>query len=129
MDHSLEPAAKVLAATGVSQALSFCFERKYLQDIATADDSLFELEPVNPTPVNQAAWIMINQVGVPMEKSAENCFSALQKILFAFFIPKEMQLLFLVIGDGETTKMMIGLRSPFKASPSKNLIKNLRVVL
>ena len=52
MDNELqriEPMAKTLAATGVSQTLSFCMERKYLQKIATEDNPLFELEVIDST--------------------------------------------------------------------------------
>ena len=98
--QALEPAAKALAATAVSQTLSFCMERKYLQDITSEDNQLFEVEPLPTTSITQATWIEVQQVGRPLEKSAESCFTAIQKILFSCFLPKDIQLLFLVTGNG-----------------------------
>ena len=48
--QALEPVAKALAATAVSQTLSFCMERKYLQDITSEDNQLFEIEALPSTP-------------------------------------------------------------------------------
>ena len=120
---NIEPATKVLAATAISQSLSFCLERKYLQNIE--DGSTFQLKPVPSSVTNDAAWILINQVGRPLEKSAENCFSAIQKILYSCFLPKEMQLLFLVVGNERKNKLYLGLRTPGKATPPKSMVKNL----
>ena len=50
--RTLEPAAKVLAATALSESLSFCMERKYLQQIADEDNIVFELEAI---PVNSVS--------------------------------------------------------------------------
>ena len=128
MDNDLqriEPMAKTLAATGVSQTLSFCMERKYLQNIATEDNPLFELEVIDSTSTAQATWIEITQVGRPLDKSAESCFTAIQKILYSCFLPKEMQLLFLVTGTEGKFKLYLGLRSPHKATPSKSIVRNL----
>ena len=36
-NNQLEPAVKALAATAISQSLSFCMERKYLQGIENGD--------------------------------------------------------------------------------------------
>ena len=96
-NNQLEPAVKALAATAISQSLSFCMERKYLQGIENGD--LFQLNVVNDIVANDDTWIAINQVGRPIERSAESCFTAIQKILYSCFLPKEMQLLFLVLGN------------------------------
>lgn len=126
MDNSLqtlEPAAKVMAATAVSQSLSFCMERKYLQDIA--ESPVFELESIPTTLESEASWISITQVGKPLEKSAENCFTAIQKILYSCFLPKEMQLLFLIVGKNGENNLFLGVRAPGKAVPPKSMVKNL----
>ena len=128
MDNELqriEPMAKTLAATGVSQTLSFCMERKYLQDIVSEKNPLFELEVIPSTSPSQATWIEINQVGRPLDKSAESCFTAIQKILYSCFLPKELQLLFLVTGSEGKNKLYLGLRSPHEATPSKSMVRNL----
>lgn len=121
---TLEPSAKVLAANGISQSLSFCMERKYLQNIASGKNG-FELELIPNTLDSLASWIEIKQVGRPIEKSAESCFTAIQKILYSCFLPKEMQLLFLIVGDNGTFKLYLGVRTPNKAMPSKSFVKNL----
>ena len=122
---SLEPQVKVLAATAMSQSLSFCLERKYLTDISTTENQAFELEAIPSTLESSASWIEIQQVGKPLDKSAEACFTAMQKILYSCFLPKEMQLLFLITGDGKQSHLFLGLRSPGKAIPPKKLVRNL----
>ena len=119
----LEPAVKALAATAISQSLSFCMERKYLQGIEKGE--LFKLDVVNDIVANDATWISINQVGRPIEKSAESCFTAIQKILYSCFLPKEMQLLFLVLGNEKDNSLYLGLRTPGKATTPKSIVRNL----
>lgn len=122
----LEPTAKVLAATGVSQSLSFCMERKYLEDICKpSSNSLFVLENMPSSLKEEASWIEIQQVGKPVEKSSESCFTAIQKILYSCFMPKETQLLFLVTGNGVENKLYLGVRSLSEDVNSKNLAKSL----
>lgn len=123
--QSLEPQARVLAATAMSQSLSFCMERKYLADISTNENSAFDLEAIPTTLDSSASWIEIQQIGRPLDKSAEACFTAIQKILYSCFLPKKMQLLFLVTGDGIQNHMYLGLRCPGKAEPPKKLVRNL----
>ena len=119
----LEPAVKALAATAISQSFSFCMERKYLQNIEKGE--LFQLNVVNDIVANDATWIAINQVGRPIEKSAESCFTAIQKILYSCFLPKEMQLLFLVLGNEKDNSLYLGLRTPGKATTPKSMVRNL----
>lgn len=121
----MEPQARVLAATAVSQSLSFCMERKYLTDVSVSDNAAFELEAIPSTLESAAEWIEIQQVGRPLDKSAEACFTAMQKILYSCFLPKEMQLLFLITGDGIQSHLYLGLRAPGKALPPKKLVRNL----
>ena len=53
-----ESAAKVLAATSISQSLSFCMERKYLEKIADTNlNPYFELKEVGLTSKNDVSWI------------------------------------------------------------------------
>ena len=87
--QTLEPAAKVLAATALSQSLSFCTERKYLEKIGDKSlNDIFPLEAIPGTLREEAAWIEIRQIGKPLEESAESCFTAIQKILTHAFYPK-----------------------------------------
>lgn len=107
--QTLEPAAKVLAATALSQSLSFCTERKYLEKIGDKSlNDIFSLEAIPGTLREEAAWIEIRQIGKPLEESAESCFTAIQKILYSCFLPKETQLLFLIVGNGVETKLYLG---------------------
>ena len=122
--HKMEPVAKALAATAMSQTLSFCMERKYLEHI-TEDNGIFELDIIPSSLDSAASWIEIKQIGKPLENSAENCFTAIQKILYSCFLPKEMQLLFLITGNKTIFKLYIGVRTPGKAMPSKSTVKNL----
>lgn len=119
----LEPAVKAVAATALSESLSFCMERKYLQDISSGQ--IFKLESIPQTLGNAIVWININQVGKPLEDTTESCFTAIQKILYSCFLPKELQLIFLVIGDGIETNLYFGIKAPGKATAPKSVIKNL----
>lgn len=119
-----EPAAKARVATAMAASFSFCSERKYLAEISH-EDSFFELR-ANPSATQlDAKWIAIKQVGRPLEKSAEHCFTAMQKILYSCFLPKEMQLLFLIVGTGTECKMYLGLRCKSETKFPKRKIKHL----
>lgn len=121
-----EPLAKTLAATNMAQSLSFCMERKYLQGIDNAVSAdLFHLEASAPVADSNVKWINVTQIGRPLENSAENCFTAIQKILYSCFLPKKVQLIFLVIGHNGKSSMYLGLRCPGQATPPRSLIKNL----
>lgn len=110
------PAAKVLAATASSKTISFCTERKYLDFINTNLSGAYTVKAVPGINVLSASWIRIKQVGKPLEDSAENCFTAIQKILFSCYLPKEIQLLFLVTGNGKENAMYLGLRKSVDAT-------------
>lgn len=121
-----EPLAKTLAATSMAQSLSYCMERKYLQGLdERGTDSLFHLHAQAPVADTSVKWISISQVGRPLENSAENCFTAIQKILYSCFLPKEIQLIFLVIGHNGTNSMYVGLRAPGRSTPPRSLVRNL----
>lgn len=120
-----ESAAKVLAATSISQSLSFCLERKYLEKIGNPDlNPCFLLKEVETTSKNDVSWLEITQVGKPIDQSSENCFSAMQKILYSCFMPKETQLLFLITGNGKLNRLYLGVR-PIGTNIKKNITKYL----
>lgn len=120
-----ESIAKVLAATSISQSLSFCMERKYLEKIDDANlNPYFSLTEVISTSKNDVSWLEITQVGKPLEESVENCFTAMQKILYSCFMPKETQLLFLIIGSEKQNRLYLGVR-PMSTSIKKNITKYL----
>ena len=124
--QQFEPLAKTLAATSMAQSLSFCMERKYLQGIdGNGATDLFHLKVASPVADSSVKWISISQIGRPLENSAENCFTAIQKILYSCFLPKELQLIFLVVGHEGKNCMYMGLRAPGKSIPPRSLVKNL----
>lgn len=121
-----EPLAKTLAATNMAQSLSYCMERKYLQGIdGSGVPSPFHITTIAPVSDSSIKWIAISQIGKPLENSAENCFTAIQKILYSCFLPKQVQLVFLVVGHAGTNSMYVGLRSPGQSTPPRSLVKNL----
>jgi hypothetical protein len=123
---NLEPAAKMLAATGLSQSFSFCMERKYIENICdTKSEGIFHLDAVPNTNLEEGTWIEIKQVGKPIDNSSENCFTAIQKILYSCFLPKETQLLFLITWDGTENKLYLGVRGVSEDIRSKSLVKSL----
>jgi len=121
----IEPAAKVLAATGLAQSLSFCMERKYLDGISGPHTQGFHLSAISSTLKDEATWIAINQVGKPVDDASESCFTAIQKILYASFLPREAQLLFLITWDGTENKMFLGVRGLSDDVKSKRLAESL----
>ena len=124
--QAIEPTAKVLAATALSQSLSFCTERKYLERIGDkSSNDIFRIEAIPSTLKEEATWIEIKQVGKPLDNSTESCFTAIQKILYSCFLPKETQLLFLITGNGIENKLYLGLRATGENVRSKSIIKYL----
>lgn len=124
--QNLEPAAKVLAATALSQSFSFCMERKYLEKIDNKNlNGVFQVEAIPSTLKEEATWIEIRQIGKPLEESAESCFTAIQKILYSCFLPKETQLLFLISGNGIESKLYLGLRATSENIHSKSTVRYL----
>ena len=106
-----ESVAKVLAATSISQSLSFCMEIKYLEKIDDVNmNPYFALKEVPVTSKNNVSWLEITQIGKPLEQTSEDCFSAMQKILYSCFMPKETQLLFLITGNGKYNRLYLGVR-------------------
>lgn len=108
-----EPTAKILAANAFSQSLSFCMERKYLHGITSAASSNpFVLRAIaNISAPLEPMWIKIHQVGKPLNDKVEDCFTAIQKILYSCFLPHQIQLLFLLVGDGVQNHLYLGVRA------------------
>lgn len=124
--QAIEPTAKVLAATALSQSLSFCTERKYLEKISDkSSNDIFRIEAIPSTLKEEATWIEIKQIGKPLDNSAESCFTAIQKILYSCFLPKETQLLFLVTGNGVENRLYLGLRATGENIRSRSFVKYL----
>ena len=110
-----EPTAKILAANGIAQSLAFTTERKYLNGINAFSGPLtLELATRRSDLPADPYWIRITQVGKPLDNSSEHCFTAIQKILTACFIPNKTQLIFLVHGENGSYEMYLGLRSRSK---------------
>lgn len=116
---------KMHTATAVAQTLSFCMERKYLEKIEDHElNPLFNLTEIPVNPKQEVSWIEISQVGKPLLEGPENCFTAIQKILYSCFMPKETQLLFLIINNGKQNRMYLGIR-PMGVNIKKNITKYL----
>lgn len=109
-EREFEPMAKLLAADAVAQSLTFSTERKYLYGIKRNSApfylSLAQRSYTPPAP----CWIRISQVGKPISDNAEQCFSAIQKILASCFIPNKSQLIFIIHGNEGNFEMYLGLR-------------------
>ena len=126
MMNPVEPAAKAMAATALSQTLSFCMERKYLEKITDKrSGNPFEVEAVATTVKDEASWLKVRQIGKPLRDSAEDCFTAIQKILYSCFLPAAAQLLFLIEGDGRECSLYLGLRSVSDGVNARNYVKSL----
>lgn len=106
-----EPVAKILAANGIAQSLSFLMERKYLQEIHNNSYSFSLDKPKKLDSPSMPFWIQISQVGKPLDENTENCFTAIQKVLTTCFIPGTVQLLFLVNNEDGVSNMFLGIRS------------------
>lgn len=121
-----EPTAKILAANGIAQSLSFTSERKYLNDITANSSPMYmELATRRKDLPSSPYWIKITQVGKPIDDSAEKCFTAIQKILTACFLPSKTQLIFLVHGEKGVYEMYLGLRSLVKGEIDSTFVDSL----
>lgn len=104
--------AKMMAANGIAQSLSFTSERKYLNCISDRTVPFYLEIPKNhriDSP-SDPYWIKITQVGKPLEDSAENCFTSIQKILTSCFIPHKVQLIFIVNNNNGIYNLYLGVR-------------------
>ena len=111
--QALEPAAKTLAATAVSQTLNFCMERKYLEKICDENYTTSSMVLTAQIDTQKLAprWIQFTQIGKPLQDDApENCFIAIQKILHSCFMPNDTELIFIVSNDGKSNLMYLGIR-------------------
>lgn len=122
-----EPQAKMMAANGIAQSLSFTSERKYLNNISDRSTP-FTLTVPDKHRIDSPAepfWIKISQIGKPIEDSAENCFTAIQKILTSCFLPHEAQLIFIVNGDNGNFNLFLGIRPLDKDAITTKFADNL----
>lgn len=122
-----EPEAKILAANGVAQSLSFTAERKYL-NVVNATSSPLKLEIPDLHRIDKSAvpfWLKISQIGRPLENSPEQCFTAIQKILTSCFLPRKTQLIFIVRGNKGVYEMHLGIRSYDKTEVNSSFADNL----
>lgn len=104
-------AENVLAASMMSQTLSCCAERKYLDSLSN-NESLVEIvgSDVTQSLYKHISWLKLTQVGKPINDTLPSCFGYIQKILMSCAIP-DTQLTFLVIGDGKVNQIYLGLRN------------------
>ena len=118
--NAMQPAENVLAASMMSQTLSCCAERKYLDSIST-EDSLVEIvgSDVSRNLFKHISWLKITQVGKPINDTVSSCFGYIQKILLSCALP-DTQLTFLVVSDGKTNEIYLGLRND--GSDNKSMV-------
>jgi len=110
MEERIESLAKVASATMMAQSLSYCLERKNFVDIEKSNFYALHKAPTEDNTMHGVQWIKIEQVGRPLnDDSIASCFEALQNILHSCALPNT-KLLFLIIGDGNTYNMYLGLR-------------------
>lgn len=122
-----EPQARILAANGVAQSLSFTSERKYLNVVTGNSTPLRLAVPQNHRidAPSDPFWLKISQVGRPLENTPEQCFTAIQKILTSCFLPHKAQLIFLIKGTKGVCEMYLGIRSFEKSSIDSSYADNL----
>ncbi len=90
-----------------------------------SSNDIFRIEAIPSTLKEEATWIEIKQIGKPLDNSAESCFTAIQKILYSCFLPKETQLLFLITGNGVENRLYLGLRATGENIRSRIIVKYL----
>ncbi|MBQ0142854.1 MAG: ATP-binding protein, partial [Prevotellaceae bacterium] len=104
-------AENVLAASMMSQTMTCCAERKYL-DSLSKNESLIEIvgSDISQKLYKHISWLKLKQVGRPINETLPSCFGYIQKILLSCAVP-DTQLTFLVIGNGKTNEIYLGLRN------------------
>lgn len=111
--EKFEPKARMMAANGIAQSLTFTSERKYLNGISsTSQPFALEIPKAHRVDIPTSPfWVRITRVGKPLENSAEMCFTAIQKILASCFIPHKAQLLFVINANKGIYNLYLGIRS------------------
>lgn len=122
-----EPKARMMAANGIAQSLSFTSERKYLNGISSNTQPFaLEIPQVHRIDMpSEPFWVHITQIGKPVENSAEMCFTAIQKILSSCFIPHKDQLIFLINVNKGCYNLYLGIRSFDKNTITPKFADNL----
>ena len=94
----------------MAQTLNCCAERKYL-DSLSAQNSLIEISnnDANSNLFRPISWLKVKQIGKPINNTVSSCFGYIQKILLSCALPN-VQLTFLVLGDGTKNEIYLGLR-------------------
>ncbi len=117
-------AENVLASSMMSQTLNCCAERKYL-DSLSASDSLIEVvnHGAEKNIFGDISWLKITQVGKPINNTVSSCFGYIQKILLSSALP-DTRLTFLVLGDGTTNEIYLGLRNNSGVSQNMTTLVN-----
>lgn len=100
---SFNPAARVIAATGMAQMTSTFLERKYL-----SGGAFFSCK--EKTFGTNVVWLKVSRIGSSTTDKPEDVFIAIQKILQACFLPKAIQLLFLLDCEAGVCSLYLGLR-------------------
>lgn len=108
--QQFDPIARMLAANAMSQSLSFCTERKYLDSISEHNSEFQLVEQPTRNISKEPYWIRITQIGRPLNDKIEDCFTAIQKILSSCFLPYKSQLIFLVHNENKISNLYLGIR-------------------
>lgn len=108
-------AAKVATATAMASATTFCIERAFLHDLINNAYFKAVIAEEGSTNIDDINWLSVQQIGRPIGDDMKSCFSALQNILHACFLP-HTHLLFLVVGHEGRFKIYLGIHHDFDIS-------------
>lgn len=98
-----------LAETLVT-GVQYLSRREVLSDIAS-EGTMMELSCREPKYVNNSIeWMKIEQVGLTPGLSSHMYYSAIQKALFSCHKPDQLQVIFMIHGDGEKINLYIGVK-------------------
>ncbi len=119
MENSSEDVTKwIVGVQSLSHAFLDNVGRAYLDKPLDSESSILELAPASVgLPSSYPRFLKIDQVGEPIAGLMNDPFTSLQTTLSACHNPGQHRLLFLVINDGKTNELYLGIsRYDFIAS-------------
>lgn len=106
---------KAILAETLVTGVQYLSRREVLSDIAS-EGTMMELSCREPRYAdNPIEWMKIEQVGLTPNLSAHMYYTAIQKALFSCHKPDQIQIIFMIHGDGEKINLYIGLKDLYES--------------
>lgn len=102
--------SRVKLAENLVEGVQYLSKRGVLAEIS-ANNPSFSLTCLSPQYSNSAVeWLKVEQVGICHEYTSHQFYSVIQKALFSCHQPGNVQIIFMIYGDGEKVNLYIGIK-------------------